>query len=162
MIQKDRDRANSALSELFSIINGNTADNDPRSRFKRRALLYKSAQKMQSFQRLKQSVLGPMLSSEPCWEILVALYIAWSQEIKISVTDLSHETQIPAATVVRWVAALEKNILIHKQADKRDGRRTWVSLSKKGLEKIEQCLSVEAFGRIELTDTNLDLIRSRP
>ncbi len=53
-------------------------------------------------------------------------------EAGVGVTDLARQLGINAAAVTRQVQELEREGLILRRADQRDGRRSYVSLSAKG------------------------------
>ncbi|WP_054105980.1 MarR family transcriptional regulator [Novosphingobium sp. AAP83] len=77
---------------------------------------------------------------ETGWEILLELYIAEAEGRKLNVTAIGLDGHIPTATLVRWIALLEQRQLLVRQPDTTDRRRTWISLTALGIEKLDFCL----------------------
>jgi DNA-binding MarR family transcriptional regulator len=121
------------------------------SSVRRRGALAQAARTNLALRNLRRQLLGTELSSEHCWELLLTLYVNWSQGARISVTDLANETCIAPATVIRWLTVLANNLMICREADPHDGRRTWISLTRAAVEKIEQVLAAQAFGAAQAT-----------
>lgn len=76
---------------------------------------------------------------ETGWEILLELYIAEAEGRRLNVTAIGLEGHIPNATLVRWIALLEQRQLVARQPDNVDRRRTWISLTSLGSEKLDFC-----------------------
>lgn len=55
----------------------------------------------------------------------------------VGVTDLARQLGINTAAVTRQVKEMEKERLVRRHADAKDGRRTYVKLSAKGLKLFE-------------------------
>ena len=77
------------------------------------------------------------LFSDPAWDILLELYAYALAQRRISVSKLAFAIEVPATTVLRWIATIEKQGLIDRFPDPTDGRRTWISLSAMGVERME-------------------------
>jgi len=77
---------------------------------------------------------------ETGWEILLELYMAEAEGRKLNITAIGLDGHIPTATLVRWIAVLEQRQLVVRQPDMADRRRTWVSLTALGIEKLDFCL----------------------
>ncbi|MCY1669465.1 MarR family transcriptional regulator [Novosphingobium sp. SL115] len=145
MEHEDRTRALEALSILQGLLIGEPACPASTSVTRRRGLFSQTAQTTLSLHQLRRDIFGAELASEHSWEIMLTLYVAWSQGSRISVTDLAHETGIATATVVRWLAVLANSQMVARAADPNDGRRTWISLTKAAIEKIEHFLGAQIF-----------------
>lgn len=59
-------------------------------------------------------------------------------EIDLGVMDLARQLGINAAAVTRQVQELEREGLVRRRADSKDGRRSYVSLSPKGQKLFEE------------------------
>lgn len=92
---------------------------------------------------LRKEILGPDISSEYCWAILMAIYLSQSDGVQICVTDIVYATGIPAASVIRWLAMLNSRGVVARSPDKKDGRRTWISLEPVGVAMIENYFAIE-------------------
>lgn len=93
--------------------------------------------------RKRKEILGRSLWNESCWDIMLDIYLAGAGGIRLSVSDVGHASGIPSATLVRWLHLLADKGLIVRSNDAKDKRRTWVGLSMKGLQTVEDCLMVE-------------------
>jgi DNA-binding MarR family transcriptional regulator len=78
------------------------------------------------------------LFADPAWDMLLSLYCAELEQTRISVTRLWRASRVPETTALRWIGALQKNDLIVKTPDPLDGRRVFVTLSKKGSHAIRE------------------------
>lgn len=85
----------------------------------------------------RRQFFGRELFADPAWDILLELYAYGLAQRRISVSKLAFAIEVPGTTVLRWIAILEKEGLVLRSPDTTDGRRTWVSLSALGLERME-------------------------
>ena len=81
------------------------------------------------------------LFHDPAWDIMLDLYIARCQHKAMSVTSASMAAGVPLSTALRWVWHLERLLLVTRQIDPRDRRRSFVSLTAAGLRVIEDALT---------------------
>ena len=63
--------------------------------------------------------------------------LAFSED-DLGVMDLARQLGVNAAAVTRQVQELEREQLITRQADNKDGRRSYIRLSPKGYKQFEQ------------------------
>lgn len=80
------------------------------------------------------------LFSDPAWDMLLELYTAEVEQRRISISGLADATGVPGTTSLRWIAALQKQGLISREADPFDGRRVFVTLTPGGLHAIRSYL----------------------
>lgn len=73
------------------------------------------------------------LFSDPAWDILLELFDAAHENRQVSVSSVGLTAGIPQTTALRWINALEREGLIDRACDPRDGRRTFLNLSDSGL-----------------------------
>jgi DNA-binding MarR family transcriptional regulator len=92
------------------------------------------------------------LFSDPAWDILLELYAAQGEGRRLSVSATGVTSRIPATTVLRWLAALEQENLISREADPLDGRRVFVSLTDSGTDGLRAY-----FESASLTATRMDV-----
>ena len=76
------------------------------------------------------------LFSDPAWDILLELFSAQHEGRMVSVSSVGLTANIPQTTALRWINALEREGLIRRTDDPRDGRRTFLSLSHHGLQAM--------------------------
>lgn len=142
-----RQRAIEALELLQQLLLGQQPEMPASATVgQRRAFLARHAQHAIATRRKRREILGNDLAAEPCWEILLTLYANWAKDTKISVTDLSYESDIPVATVVRWLAVLVQRGFVCRDNDPSDGRRIWLRLTRTAVAALEPILSLESAG----------------
>lgn len=72
------------------------------------------------------------LFGEPAWDILLDLFIAAKERRRVSVTSACIGSAVPSTTALRWIAILEKQGFLMREADPGDARRVYVKLSARG------------------------------
>ena len=72
------------------------------------------------------------LFGEPAWDILLDLFIAAKERRRVSVTSACIGSAVPSTTALRWIAILEKQGQLVREADPSDARRVYVKLSARG------------------------------
>jgi hypothetical protein len=72
------------------------------------------------------------LFGEPAWDILLDLFIAAKERRRVSVTSACIGSAVPSTTALRWIAILEKQGFLVREADPGDARRVYVKLSARG------------------------------
>lgn len=147
MDAEDRMRAYEALQTLQGFLLGQSAMPPGQlSVNRRRSEMVRAAENAIQLRALRCRVMGPQFSDDPCWDLLLCLYINWAEGTKISVTDLAYATNVPAPTVTRWLAALSQQAMVHRDGDPTDGRRIWIKLTNTAVGKVEEVLAAQAFG----------------
>lgn len=81
------------------------------------------------------------LFGEPAWDILLDLFIAAKERRRISVTSACIGAAVPPTTALRWIAILESQQLLVREADPGDARRIYVTLTGLGYEKMLEYFS---------------------
>ena len=80
------------------------------------------------------------LFGEPSWDILLDLYIAAREGRRVPTTSACIGAHVPPTTALRWLRMIEAKGLVERESDGRDGRRTFVGLSRKGLAAMDEFL----------------------
>lgn len=125
------------LSELANA--ANAQDEPPREPTKDELL--SEAKHQFKAQLLRETHFAGLPFHETGWEILLELYIAKAEGRRLNVTAIGLEGHIPNATLIRWISVLEQRHLISREPDEVDRRRTWISLTPLGDEKLNVCLT---------------------
>ena len=76
------------------------------------------------------------LFGEPAWDILLDLFIAAKARRRVSVTSACIGSAVPSTTALRWIAILERQGLLLREADPGDARRVYVKLSASGYQAM--------------------------
>ncbi len=86
-------------------------------------------------------MLTPGLFADPAWDMLLDLFAARAEGTRVSVSSLCIASGVPTSTALRWIAELERQNLILKHPDARDGRRTFVAIDDEAAEAVERWLN---------------------
>jgi hypothetical protein len=78
--------------------------------------------------REREDTLGDLFG-EPAWDMLLDLFAAHEEQVKISVSSLCIAAAVPSTTALRWISVLHERGHLIRRGDPRDGRRVWVELS---------------------------------
>lgn len=74
------------------------------------------------------------------WDILLDLFASSKRNRLVAVTDACLATDVPPTTALRYVGLLEDLGLIVREEDISDARRTWLTLTRKGLDMMTSYL----------------------
>jgi DNA-binding MarR family transcriptional regulator len=96
--------------------------------------------------RRRDEVFPGKLFGDPSWDILLQLYAAHLDSLRISITRLTRLSGVPATTVLRRLGTLEDRRLLTRTIDPYDARRVYVSLSPTGVEAMERCFTASGLG----------------
>ncbi|WP_245647587.1 MarR family transcriptional regulator [Novosphingobium lentum] len=98
------------------------------------------ARELYAERRRRHRFFAPDLFGEPTWDLLLDLFIATSEERRVPTTSACIGANVPPTTALRWLRILESRGLIEREDDGRDGRRTFVRLSAKGMAAMDAFL----------------------
>ena len=102
-------------------------DTSPLSRAK---LHYKSRRK-------RDLIFGSNdLFGEPAWDMIVDLYIASEEGMRVSVSSLCIASAGPMTTALRWISILESEGIIFRVADENDARRVFLFLTEDARDRV--------------------------
>jgi hypothetical protein len=66
---------------------------------------------------------------EPAWDMMLDLFIAGGEGKLVSVSSLCLASDVPPTTALRWISILEREAILARDPDARDGRRVHLSLT---------------------------------
>ena len=93
---------------------------------------------------------------EPSWDILLDLFVARGEGRRVPTTSACIGAHVPPTTALRWLRLLEGQGLIEREEDERDGRRTFVRLSTKGMDLVGNFLDTSRLcGLVSAPNTNM-------
>lgn len=81
------------------------------------------------------------LLSDPAWDMLLDLFIAYHDGRRISITSVCGAACAAPTTALRWLKHLEERGLVDRSLDTRDARRHFVELSTAGLTLMNNALA---------------------
>ncbi|MBB5685493.1 MarR family winged helix-turn-helix transcriptional regulator [Sphingobium boeckii] len=82
------------------------------------------------------------LVRDPAWPLLLELYRCRAETIELSVTGLSHATNIPSATGHRWIDELKRAGMVTLSPSLTDARCTIVTMTNEAFKKMDHYLRV--------------------
>lgn len=94
--------------------------------------------------RARSAFFRAELFADPAWDILLEALAAQLSQHRISASDISANSGIPNSTVVRWIAALEKEGLVARVDDRFDGRRSWITLTPEAYSTMQRYFAAVA------------------
>jgi len=100
------------------------------------------ARELYAARRRRHKTLPADLFGEPTWDILLDLYIAAREDRRVPTTSACIGAHVPPTTALRWLRILEARGLVEREDDGRDGRRTFVRLSNRGLASMDDTLAM--------------------
>jgi len=107
-------------------------------------ILYSIASDDYNDRRLRHKYFNYDIFGEPCWDILLDLFIARIDGLRISITSSCIASGVPLTTALRWLTVLENRGLIIRSNDQTDKRRSWVELSDLGFKAMSEFLREKA------------------
>jgi hypothetical protein len=99
------------------------------------------AQKLLTIRRQRERIWLGGLFSEPAWDMMLDLYVAWMTRTQVSVSSLCIASAAPTTTALRYIAALEREGIVERSSDEADRRRQFIELSAKARTEMNTLLS---------------------
>ena len=82
----------------------------------------------------------PDLLGEPAWDMLLDLFLARADGLRLSVSSVCIGSRVPLTTALRWLAILEGEGLTCRKQDEADKRRSWIELTPTGAQAMIEWL----------------------
>lgn len=99
------------------------------------------AMALYALRRKRDAISGrKSLFGEPGWDILLDLFIADRRRTEIQVSSVCLDAGVPSTTILRWIARLEEENLVYREADTSDARRRYVRLTDDGRKLMRNVL----------------------
>ena len=96
-----------------------------------------------AFRKKRAEVFSSGYFSDPTWDILLDLADAETSGSALCVTQLGLDNSCPTATIIRHVNNLMKDGFIIRRKDGYDRRRSFVMLSERGRNFLQECTKIE-------------------
>ena len=81
--------------------------------------------------------IRPKLSSDPAWDMLLALYAAELEQVRLTIAGLTRASRVPGTTALRWMDVLLREGLIQRKNNPFDRRQIFVELSTDGVQAMK-------------------------
>lgn len=105
------------------------------------AKLADSAIEIYRRRRRRERKLDADLLGEPCWDILLDLFVNTVRNKPVTVTGACLASNSPTTTALRWLAILEQRGMLKRSPDPFDRRVVLIRLTNLGVEKMRAILS---------------------
>lgn len=79
--------------------------------------------------RARTSYFRRDLFADPAWDIFLVLFLAETQQRRLSVSEVCNRVAVPATTALRWITRLTEDGLLVRRRDPTDKRRVFLELS---------------------------------
>lgn len=100
--------------------------------------------------RLRDRFFGDGLFEDPAWDMLLDLFAARLEGVRVSVSSLCIAAAVAPTTALRWIGKLTAARLLERAADPADRRRAFVALSEEAAIAMERYLATLAEARLPL------------
>lgn len=91
--------------------------------------------------RQRAKLFGVGLFAEPGWDILLELYVARSEDYRVTVGNACIAASVPMSSALRWCQMLEDRRIILRYQDTGDRRLRFVKLSDCANDKMTKLLA---------------------
>lgn len=97
-----------------------------------------SAKRAYEQRRVRDKVFQePDLFGEPVWDMLLDIAASEQRGSLLSITSACVGSCVAETTALRWLKVMEVRQLVCREADPRDGRRSFIRLTKAGRQKLK-------------------------
>jgi hypothetical protein len=83
--------------------------------------------------RLRERFFPAGHIEDPAWDMLLDLFAAYLEEVRVSVSSLCIAASVPPTTALRWIGRLTAAGLLERHPDPADRRRAFMTLSQSAL-----------------------------
>lgn len=97
-------------------------------------------EEIQNHRTSRSQFFDMSLFADPAWDMLLLLMQRDLEQLRVSTTELTLASNVPATTALRWVARLTRGKMILRTKDAFDSRRVYVELTDEGRTKINAYL----------------------
>lgn len=99
------------------------------------------AAELYRMRRRRERLFNPELLGEPCWDMLLDLFVNTVRCNPVRVTAACIASSAPTTTALRWLSILEANGLLERYPDPFDRRVVLIRLTSVGLDKMRAILT---------------------
>lgn len=97
-----------------------------------------------ALRRARTKYLSADLFGEPAWDLLLELYLAELDHVRLSVSNACIRMEVPSTTALRWVTKLIDSGLVRRYDDQFDQRRSFLALTDQGAAAMKALLDTQA------------------
>jgi hypothetical protein len=97
------------------------------------------AKQLLRVRRTRDETFGPDAFGEPAWDLMLTLYVAKVEGMRLGVSAACDASAAPFTTGLRWIERLTERGLIHRRARPGTARR-WLELDDDATRRLERVL----------------------
>lgn len=131
--------AGAETCRLVSLLRG-TAARISKPLLPRDAHRSEMALQLYAIRRERQQYFDADLFGEPAWDILLILYWAEMEQLRLTVSNVCDAADVPGTTALRWINKLELDGTIVRTPHPFDGRVFRLSLSRAAITRLNQLM----------------------
>ena len=98
----------------------------------------------------RNKYIDPELLGEPCWDLLLDLFVNHVRGKRLSVTSCTIASRVPPTTALRWIGELEQREIVRRVRDPDDARRVYVELTTDTVQRMRSILRRQTPGGTNL------------
>lgn len=98
------------------------------------------ARRLIAERREREALLGPGLFGEPAWDILLDLFAAEEENVRVAISSLCIAANVPPTTGLRWITSMVADGTLIRVPDPSDKRRVWIRLAPEIFERMRALL----------------------
>ncbi len=98
---------------------------------------------------MRSAYFAEDLFADPAWDMLLDLFAAHLEGLRVSVSSLCIAAAVPPTTALRWITAMTDAGLLMRREDPSDRRRAFVALTAQavaGMERYGQAVAKAGLG----------------
>ena len=97
--------------------------------------------------RMRDQFFADGLFADPAWDMLLDLFAAHLEHVRVSVSSLCIAAAVPATTALRWITTMREAGLFERHDDPFDRRRAYVGLSETAVTGMRRyCAAIRRAG----------------
>lgn len=97
--------------------------------------------------RMRDQFFAGDLFADPAWDMLLDLFAAHLEHVRVSVSSLCIAAAVPATTALRWITTMREAGLFERHDDPFDRRRAYVDLSETAVTGMRRyCAAIRRAG----------------
>lgn len=98
--------------------------------------------------RVRDTALGAAMFHDPVWDVLLDLYAAAGENVRVNVTSACAASGAPPTSALRYIKMMTKEGMLVRDDCRTDARRVYVRLSDKMTQKMTELLTRMARDRL--------------
>ncbi|MEM1132081.1 MAG: hypothetical protein AAGH53_04025 [Pseudomonadota bacterium] len=116
---------------------------------------------IRAMRRKRDDAFSDGYFADPCWDILLELYVSYASGEELSTSYIGYPAHIPLTTGLRQLDILQSDDLIYRRKDSEDARRTIVGLTAKGMARLRELFDTFRAELMQMQQIKVKMILDR-